>query len=157
MRKRNPIFLFIMLIWLLWVCLVLFLKFQEVDKTEIAVKEGTAIAAQCVESRSVKGVKFRVVYSSDEVVDDYISLPLGFSCDADFIERFDNNPLKISYYENRYLGFDIGGFTVREVDESIEEINDKGAVLAFTLFMALVITFSLFMYGRNRAPGPGSN
>ncbi len=133
------------------------MKFQEVDKAEISVKEGTAITAQCVESRSVRGVKFRVVYPSGEVVDDYISLPLGFSCDADFIERFDNNPLKISYYENRYLGFDIGSFTVREVDESIEEINDKGAVLAFTLFIALVITFSLSMYGRNRAPSPGSS
>jgi len=151
MKKRKLVFSLIAFVWFIWVCLALFLKSQEIDKAEIFTKEGTAVAAHCVESRSVKGVKFRVVYSdSEEAVDDYISLPLGFPCDADFIERFKNNPLKISYYENRYLGFDIDGLAVRTVDESIDEMNDKGMVLTFTLFMAVVISFSLFMYGRNQ-------
>lgn len=149
MKKRKLNFLFIVLVWFVWVCLAIFLKSQKIDKAEIFFKEGTAVAAHCVESRSVKGVKFRVIYSDSEAVDDYISLPLGFPCDADFIEKFKNNPLKISYYKNRYLGFEIDSLVVRAVDESIDEINDKGMVLAFTLFMVVVISFSLFMYGHN--------
>jgi len=149
MSKRNLIFLLISLVWLGWASLAFFLMDQEVDREEISVKEGIAISAHCVESRSVKGVKFRVIYSGGEAADDYISLPLSFSCDEDFIKRFKNNQVKISYYENRYLGFEVGGLSVRTVDKSIDEINNKGVVLAFTLFMAFVISFSLIMYGRN--------
>ncbi|WP_299491914.1 hypothetical protein [uncultured Shewanella sp.] len=148
MRNNNLIFLFIALVWFCWGFLALFLKSQEIDETEISIKKGIAVGAQCVESRSIKGVKFRVIYSDHKVVDDYISLPLNFPCNKTFINKFNNNPVKIAYYENRYLGFSIDGLEIRTVEESIEKVNNKGGVLFFTLFMAFIISFSLFMYSR---------
>jgi len=131
----------------------LFLTSQEVDESRVSVKEGTAISARCISSRSVNGVKFRVEYSDGELVDDYISLPFGFSCDAEFVERFENKTLVISYYDNYYLGFEVDGLLVRAVGDAIDEVNDKKAVLIFTFVVALAITFPLYILGRNHDAG----
>ena len=150
MNKISPAFVLVAIVWLLWGVLALFLEGKEVDGDKVLVKEGEVFAARCVESRSIKGVKFRASYYGQDAVDDYISLPLDFPCDDAFIESLKNNKIKISYYENRYLGFEIGGLVVRSLNESIDEANDKRMELGFTMFLAFVISFSLLMYGRRQ-------
>lgn len=150
MKKSSPVLGLVVIVWLLWGVLAFFLKAKEIDRDKVLVKEGVAVAARCVESRSIKGVKFRVSYYGQDAIDDYISLPLDFPCDDAFIESFKNNKIKISYYENRYLGFEVGGLVVRSMDESIEEANDKRMELGFTMFLAIVASFSLLMYGRHK-------
>lgn len=150
MKKSNWAFVFIVIVWLLWGWAALILEGKKVDKDKVSVKEGKVFAARCVESRSIKGAKLRVSYYGQPAIDDYISLPLDFSCDDAFLESLKNNKIKISYYENRYLGFEVGGLAIRSLDESIDEANDKRMELGFTMFLAIVASFSLLMYGRHQ-------
>ena len=149
--KRKFSIVLIAVIWTIWAFLAFFLKGHEIDRSEIAVKTGTAIAAHCVESRSGKGVKFKAHYFGEKsAVGDYIALPFNFPCDSNLIDRFNNKPITISFYKNHYLGFEVAGLSIRSVDESISEISSKGGGLLFSLFAAVIFSFSLFMYGRDR-------
>ena len=99
--KRKFSIVLIAVIWTIWAFLAFFLKGHEIDRSEIAVKTGTAIAAHCVESRSGKGVKFKAHYFGEKsAVGDYIALPFNFPCDSNLIDRFNNKPITISFYKN---------------------------------------------------------
>ena len=121
---------------------------KDIDVESITTKEGVVVAAHCVLSRTRSGVKFRTQYSSNKsMTEDYIILPSNIRCNEVFLANFIAEKIKISYYKNYYLEIIIGDKLIKSAKETINEINVKKDIVCFTLFLAIMASFSLFMFG----------
>lgn len=139
----------ICLVWVLWAIDTLFFINRVIDEKDVVVKEGVAISARCIKTRSVNGVEFKVQYTgSIAVIDDFIILPFPIDCDDGLLDKFKNKPIKISYYENHYLGVEVDGQSIRSTADSLGELKDKRGGISFTLFIAIITSFALFNAGK---------
>ncbi len=145
MKLKLYLFL-IFVIWSLWLAFIFSIVGEKVNKDMIITKNGLALNAYCIKSRSILGINFKVNYDDENSIrDDYISLPIDTDCNKELLDKFKMKRIKILAYKNHYLGLVADGFTIKSVDHSIREYDSKNSVIYFTLFVAIIFSLALLM------------
>lgn len=151
MSKYTKIILIVSLLWgSLATTVLINLNKPPISVDLLSNKKGLVRSALCVDSRSSQGIRFEVGYSGNDYVEDFIFLPNGLDCNSDLLDKFIGQIISISYYENYYLGIEIGDLIIRDELVEVRRVNNSRIDFSFEIFVILIISLSVLFYYRNR-------
>ena len=149
--KSQTVAIVLIAIWTA-VVLVFLRAGSEVDRSKILLKRGQLVSAVCVDRPKRHLLEVRVKYDGQEApVRDAFSLDRNIRCTREFMGQIANGSVRVSYYENYYLGISIEGVQIKSEEREIQDIESGWAFKVLSLVIAGPISLVLLAHSlRNR-------
>ena len=122
-------------------------KLDTVTQSDLNYKTGATSKPECIESRTVKGIRFTAKYST-ETKNDFIQLPEAIPCNSELLAEFNDGNIEIYYNKNIYYGILLNGSMIRNTEQSIGEHNNKTSSIMFVLFLTAISIFAVYFKGK---------
>jgi len=133
--------LFLIFIWGSWIAFFFTLiNSEKVDEDSIHHDFGTVKEASCITSRSINGLRLLILRDNGQLIEEFVSLPGNYQCDADLVFRFRGDYIHFSKYRNYFLALNIGNTVILDMQSEIDKVNNSAGLINFSLFLAFVMS-----------------